>query len=117
MQDRSKYVLMAIALFFAIGLFINMVKLTREYISRRQSLALQAQELKRLQEKKRKLSYALKRSQTEEFIEEKARKLALYKKDEYIIIAPRTSPTPTPSPRLGVTLPVYKRWLQVFFTP
>lgn len=117
MQDRSKYLLIAIALFFAIGLCINMFKLSREYISRRQSLTIQAQELQRLMKQKGRLSYELKRSKTEEFIEEKARKLALSKKDEYIIIAPHTSPTPRPSPIISVNIPPYKQWLQVFITP
>lgn len=114
MQDRSKYLLIAIVLFFAIGLCISMFKLTREYISRRQSLVVQERELNRLLKQKERLLYELKRSKTEEFIEEKARKLAFSKKDEYIIIAPKTSPTPKPTPIISAGIPPYRQWLQVF---
>lgn len=86
-------------------------------MSRRESLQEQKVYLTKLQRDKNQLLYALKRAQTEEFVEERARKLSLTKKDEYILIAPRVSPTPVPIPTKTLQKAIYKQWLHVFINP
>ncbi len=116
-QDNSRLTVYFILGFFIVALFINLVKMVKQYVDRRAILRQEEQELATIKRQNSNLRYELKRSGTEEYIEEKARELTLSKEGEYVIIAGEPSPPPKPRKREVPHIPNYKLWWLLFFQP
>lgn len=114
-QDNSHFSFMIIIGFFILALSINFIKLIREYTVKKQILKENRLEQDRLTAQQNKLKLAIKKNQTQEFIEEQARKLTLSKPNETVVIL--ASPQPmkkkavVPTPKVAN----YKLWLNLFF--
>ena len=115
-QDHTNYPYAIIIGFFLIVLSINLIKLSREYIARKQTLSQNQSEHSRIIEEENKLKLKIKKSGTSKYIEEQARELTLSKPNEIVIVL--SSPTPKPKKKLTPTpyIANYKLWVKLFFT-
>jgi len=114
-QDNSRYSFIIIIGFFILALSFNFVKLFKEYTLKKQILEENRLELAQIKKEQNKLKLDIKKNQSQEFIEEQARKLTLSKPNEVVVILaspkPESSPKPSPAPQTAN----YKLWLQLFF--
>ncbi len=96
-QARSSYLVFFAFGFFMLTLLYNLIKLTAQYLNRRALLTQQRKEVEDLRARNEYLKYSIKRADTEEYIEQKARKLTMGRDDEYTLLAAYPPPTPHPS--------------------
>lgn len=114
-QDHSNYLLIFIFGFFVLVLFINVIRLGSDYWQKSQVLDKQTAQLEAKKQEQDRLKYELKQSQTEEFLEQQARKLTLSKPGEYVVIVTSPSPTPRTKPSKTAHISNYKLWWNLFF--
>lgn len=88
-----------------------------QYLNSRRLLQQEQAEKNQLLSEQQNLTYRTKRAQTDGYIEERARQLALSKEHELIVIAAYPSPTTVPTPIPAHIIPPYQAWLQVFSQP
>lgn len=114
-QDNSGFSFLIIIGFFILALSINSIKLIREYFVKKQILAKSQQEQIEIKEQQNKLKLDIKKSQSQQYIEEQARKLTLSKPNEVVVIMSSPKPvrtvTKAPLPKIAN----YKLWWQLFF--
>lgn len=114
-QDNSHFSFIIIIGFFILALVVNSVKLIREYATKKRILEENRTEQAQILAEQNKLKLEIKKNQSQEYIEEQARKLTLSKPNEVVVIL--SSPKPeykkplTPTPKIAN----YKLWLQLFF--
>lgn len=84
---------------------------------RRSFLQTERADVRDLKEQKTKLKYRLQYAQTDEFIEERARKLGMHKENEAVLMVRYPTPTSAPRRTAAYTEPVYRAWLRIFSLP
>lgn len=115
-QDHASYTFVFIIGFFLVVLSINLVKLTKEYITRKATLSNNQKEYSRAIDEQNNLKLQIKKSQTQEYIEKRARELTLSKQNEIVIILASPTPKPYKKPSPTPYTPNYKLWAELFFS-
>jgi cell division protein FtsB len=113
-QVLSTILLHTIFGFFLATLLLNTIRLMQQFVYRKQVLARQEDQKKKLKLKQDELTYRLKRSQTESYVEERARELTLAKPNEAILIGAYPSPTRPPKNTIKKVGPPLEEWKKVF---
>ena len=113
-QDNSGYSFIIIIGFFILALSVNFVKLVREYALKKKILEENALDYAQLTEQQNKLKLKIKKNQSQEYIEEQARKLTLSKPNEVVVIMASPSPKFKVAPTATPYIANYKLWLQLF---
>lgn len=112
-QDTYVWIVFIIVCFFFVALCISLVRLTGQYYTQKQYLRKQETALKQAREENNKLRTRIAYTKTDSYIEEEARRRALGKPNEYVIVG--TFPTPTPPPTTPPPKSPYQQWLGVYF--
>ena len=113
-QDNSHFLFIFIIGFFILALSVNSVKLGKEYLVKKKILQQKQFEQAQILAEQNKLKLDIKKNQSQEYIEEQARRLTLSKPNEVVVIL--SSPKPeykkpiSPTPKIAN----YKLWLQLF---
>ena len=113
-QDNSGYSFVIIIGFFILTLSVNFVKLVREYALKKKILQENTRDYSTLVEEQDKLKLKIKKNQSQEYIEEQARKLTLSKPNEFVVIMASPSPKAKITPTVTPYIANYKLWLQLF---
>lgn len=114
-QDNSHFSFIIIIGFFILALSINFVKLIREYVVKKQILKENRLEQAQQTAEQNKLELTIKKNQTQEFIEEQARKLTLSKPNEVVVILASPAPVKQQPVKPAPKTANYKLWWQLFF--
>ncbi len=105
--------LYVVFLFFGTTLAISVVRLGNHYYTQRDSLKQKQEKLIKAQQEKKRYELAIKKAQTNEYIETEARRLELARENETIIVGTFPTPTPRPTPVI-VRTPIYLQWYNLF---
>jgi len=114
-QDNSRVLFVIIIGFFILALMVNFVKLTREYFLKKQILEQSQAEYSKALDQQNKLKLSIKKNQTQEYIEKKARELTMSKPGEVVVILSSPAPVKKKSSSAPKKTANYKLWLQLFF--
>lgn len=113
-QDNSHYSFIIIIGFFLITLSVNFVKLVREYAFKKTLLNENLQKQVQLSDEQNKLKLEIKKNQSQEYIEEQARKLTLSKPNEVVVIIASPVLKSIKKNQEITKTANYKLWLQLF---
>jgi cell division protein FtsB len=113
-QDNSGVLFTVITAFFTLALLVNFVKLTREYVVKKNVLRENEKDLLKAQKEQSNLKLSIKKNQSQDYIEEQARKLTLSKANETVVIMASPEPQARKEPNKKPKIANYKLWLQLF---
>lgn len=99
--------------FFASTLAVSIFRLGSQYYTQRRMLEQKKSELQAQQQQIDRYRLMIKRAQTDEYIEEEARRLELARENETVVVGAFPTPTPSPTPFVDRT-PVYRQWYNLF---
>lgn len=112
-QDPYVWIVFFIVCFFMVTLSISLVRLTTQYYTQKQYLRKSQQTLLALQKEQDKLRAEARYTTTDDYVEEEARRRALGKPGEQVLIGTFPTPTPIPPP-VRDTTPIYAQWVAVY---
>lgn len=110
------WIVFFIVCFFMTTLAVSLVRLTFQYYTRKQDLRKTKQVLSDTKREYDTLRAQAKYSTTDNYIEEEARRRAMSKPGEQVIIGTFPTLTPQPTPVVDQRAP-YQQWFDVYFTP
>jgi len=114
-QDNSSVTYTFIIGFFILTLSVNLIKLTREYFSKRMLLSNQKKELSLLETENTNLKLKILNNQSRDLIEARARALNLARPNEIVVIIASITPKQIKTDKTISNANNYKLWYKLLF--